>query len=36
MWRKFLRGSLNLVLFRVMTGLWFSVWFFTDWLHDYY
>lgn len=36
MWHKCLRGFLNLVLFQVMMGLWFSVWFFTDWLHDYY
>ncbi|EHG4385646.1 hypothetical protein J3951_004598 [Salmonella enterica subsp. enterica serovar Typhimurium] len=27
MWHKCLRGFLNLVLFQVMMGLWFSVWF---------
>lgn len=36
MWHKRLRYFLDLMLFVIMTGLWFSVWFFTDWLHDYY
>lgn len=36
MWHKRIRYFLNQMLFVVMMGLWFSVWFFTDWLHDYY
>lgn len=36
MWHKRLRYFLDLMLFVIMTGLWFSVWFFSDWLHDYY
>ncbi|EAU3389206.1 hypothetical protein NF324_004182 [Salmonella enterica] len=36
MGHKRLRWFLDLMLFLLMMSLWFSVWCFTDWLHDYY
>ncbi|EDZ6275665.1 hypothetical protein GQT40_004235 [Salmonella enterica] len=36
-WRKFTRSTLfQWMLFRGMAGVWVTVWFTTDWLHDYY
>ena len=26
----------QVVFFNAMMALWFTVWFMTDWLHDYY
>ncbi|EAA8634621.1 hypothetical protein AHS86_24540 [Salmonella enterica subsp. enterica] len=37
MLRAFFQGkSFQLMLFCAIGGLWFAVWFMTDWLHDYY
>ncbi|VAL10007.1 Uncharacterised protein [Enterobacter hormaechei] len=30
------RVFIQFVLFCAMVGLWFAIWFMTDWLHDYY
>lgn len=37
MWHKLTRSTLGqLIVFWGMIGLWMTIWFATDWLHDYF